>query len=242
MKIILFAMLIAACMAASFIGNKETGNIDFEMDVHQDSPIGFFVKGSIDPKQDTNNKIQAFLRLANQYIPLLESIANNENSLKYTRDWHVQFAGINLDIHWWLQLIVGWRVVPGSYSANFYEVTYTPFLHGATFGRVNGTTWPAVGSTRLGLQYVNAYAPTAVTLYREGKVCFSSRYVVDPIHLENHVFAALNACEAEIIDEIINQQPIHLGCNYTNPVNFTLFNANLTSSFNGNIIGETCIG
>ena len=52
-------------MATSFVGNHETESIDFEMDVHKDSPIGLFVKGSISPKFETNNKIQAFIKLAN---------------------------------------------------------------------------------------------------------------------------------------------------------------------------------
>lgn len=241
MKIVFFALLVAVCFAG-FSTTEQDGQIKFNMDVHEGSPIGLVLEGLIDPRFEQNNKIQAFLKLANQYIPVLESMTNANNELKYSQDWHINFAGVNIDIHWYLQLIVGWKVQPGSSGSSFYEVTYTPFVWGGTFARVNGTTWPAVGSTRVGLQYVYAYAPVAVTLYREGKVCFSSGYTVEPVHLNTNLFAALNACQAEIIDEVIEQQPIHLDCNYTNPVNITLFNVNFTETFSGDIIGETCIG
>ena len=241
MKLVFFALILAVCFAATMKAN-ENGMIDFEMDVHKDSPVGIYLKGSLDPKDEQNNQISAFIKLANEYIPILESLANSNQELTITRDWNFNFAGINVDVHWYLQLIIGWRVAPGTSSANFYEVTYTPFVWGGTFARLNGTTWPAVGSTRAGLQYAYAYAPVALTLYREGRVCFSARYVVEPIHLENQLFAALNECRAEIIDELVNSQPIHLGCNFTAPVNVTLFNVNFTDTFAADIIGETCIG
>ena len=240
MKVVLFALFLALCMATKI--SADEGLINFEMDVHENSPVGLFVKGSIDPQNQQKNQIEAFIKLANTYIPLLKGLADADKSLKWSRTWVVDIAGIRLDIYWDLELIVGWRVSPGSQSANFFEVTYTPFVWGGTFGRVNGTTWPAVGSTRFGLQYAYAYAPVALTLYREGRVCFSARYVIEPVHLQNELFAALNECQAEIIDEIINQQPIHLNCNYTNPVNVTIFNINFTDTFANDLIGETCIG
>ena len=240
MKIILFALLVAACLATSFSGTKD-GKISFDLDIHENSPIGMKMSGIIDPRNEKNNQIQAFVKLANQYIPVLQTLGKAQNEFTYSRDWHVTFMGVNIDIHWYFQLIVGWRASPGTSSASFYEVTYTPFVWGGTFGRINGTTWPAVGSTRAGLQYVHAFAPVAVTLYREGKICFGAGWVVEPISFHNRVFAALNECGAEIIDEIIDQQPIHLGCNYTAPVNFTLFNVNFTDTYSGDIIEETCI-
>lgn len=241
MKIVFFALLIAACFAG-LTTKAHDGQVKFNMDLHEGSPFGLVLEGLIDPKVATNNKIQAFIKLANQYIPVLESLAVKNNELKLAYDWQIRFAGVSIDVHWFVQLIIGWRVAPGSSSANFYEVTYTPFIWGGTFTRVNGTTWPAVGSTRVGLTYASAYAPVAFTLYREGRICFSARYTIEPVHLQTQLFAALNECSAEIIDEVINQQPIHLNCNYTNPVNVTLFNVNFTDFFVGDIIGETCIG
>jgi len=239
MKLVVLALFIAFSFAA-FNTKHENGQIKFDLDVHHTSPIGVVLEGSLDPRQETNNKITAFLKLANQYIPLLESIASAENELKYERYWHYNFAGVNVDVYWYFQLIVGWKVKPGSYSENFYEVTYTPFAWGGTYGRVNGTTWPVVGSTGTGLQYIFAYAPIGVTLYREGKACFGGDYTIEPVALRTDVFVALNECWAEIIDEVINQVPIHLDCNYTAPQNFTLYNVNFTDTYQGDLIPEIC--
>ena len=240
MKLVLLALLVALCVSSSIVGKNNL--IEFEVDSNEDSPVSIVMKGSINPRYAEQNNVQAFLKLANTYIPVLQGLANADKNLKYERYWNINVAGINLNVYWYFQLIVGWRAQPGSSSSNFYEVTYTPFVFGETSGRVNGTTWPAVGSSRAQLQYVLAYAPIAVTLYREGRVCFRARYVIEPIMFKNNVFAALQECQAEIIDEIINSVPIHLNCNYTAPVNITLFNVNFTESFSDDIIGETCIG
>mgnify|MGYP006293385857 CR=1 FL=1 len=240
MKIVLFALLVAACFASGFNPREENGQIKFSMDVHENSPIGLFVEGLLDPRQETNNNIQAFLKLANQYIPILQSVSNMNNDLTYSRTYHINFAGVDVYVYYELQLIVGWRVKPGSYSSSFYEVTYTPFVFGETHGNATGQTWPAAGMVRGGLLFAHAYAPIGVTLYKEGKICFGGRYTVEPVGLRTDVSAALKGCEAEIIDEVIEGQPIHLGCNYTAPTNFTLFHLNFTDTYTGDLIPETC--
>ena len=240
MKIVLFALLVAACLAGGLNTMEQNGQIKFSMDVHENSPVGLFLDGIIDPRQESNNKIQTFVKLANQYIPILESLANVDNGLEWHRTWHITILGVDVYVNYYFQLYVGWRVQPGTYSESSYEVTYTPFVWGTTWGNATGQTWPAMGTVNATLAYAHAYAPIGVTLYREGKICFGGRYTVEPVNLYTHVDAALKGCEAEIIDEIINGTPIHLGCNYTAPENFTLFNVNFTDPFTGDLIPETC--
>ena len=240
MKFILFALLLATVTVSGFSGKEENGQIKFNMDIHKESPIGLYVSGLLDPRVETNNKIQTFIKLANQYIPILESIANQANSLNYEYTYRITVAGLTLDVYVYLQLLVGWRVNPGSYSASYYEVTYTPFVFGHSALRLNGTSFPAIGSTKVGLVYADVSAPIGVTLYREGKICFGGRYSVNPIALQTDLFAALNACEDEIIDKIMNSQPIALRCNYTNPVNITLITKNFTNPYIGDLIPQTC--
>ena len=240
MKFALIAVILTAAVVAGFSGREENGQIKFEMDVHKESPVGLYVSGLLDPRAETNNKIQAFLKLANQYIPILQSIANKDNSLSYEYNYRISLPGITIDVNVYLQLLVGWKVNPGTYSASFYEVTYTPFVYGYTIARFNGTSWPAFGMTKSGLVFADATAPIGVTLYTERKICFGGRYLVNPVRLQTDVFAALNACEGEIIDKILNQQPITLGCNYTNPVNFTLIQKNFTSTYAGDLIPQMC--
>ena len=240
MKIILFAFLLALVTVSGFSGREENGQLKFEMDVHKESPVGLYVTGVLDPKVETNNKISTFIKLANQYIPILESLANQSNALNYEYNYRISIAGLTLDILVYLQLNVGWKVSPGSYSASYYEVTYTPFVFGHTALRVNGTSIPAVGSTRTGLVYADVSAPIGVTLYREGKICFGGRYLVNPVSLQTDLSAALNACEDEIIDELINGQLINLKCAFTNPVSVTLITKNFTNPYIGDLIPQMC--
>ena len=167
MKIVLFIALIAVALAS--VVPTSDGRIKFDLDIHKNSPIGIVLQGEVNPRDDTQNKIGAFIKLASEYIPILQGIADKENSLQYDRVWEINFMGVNLELVLHFDLIIGWTAQPGTAAANFYEVTYTPYVWGSVFGRANGTTWPVVGFTRGGVQYVHAYTPIAVTLYREGK-------------------------------------------------------------------------
>ena len=237
---LLVAILITLALAGPFELKQEGNNIQFSMNVHGDSTYGLQLNGVLDPREDSNNKIGAFLKLADTYIPLLESLGTEKGSLKYERWWRFDFLGADVWVYWYFQLIVGWRVNPGSMSSDFFDVTYIPFVWGGTYAHTNGTTWPARGSAGVGLQYVLAYAPIGLQLYRQGRICFGGSWTVEPVHLRTDLFAALNECKAEIIDEIIDQVPIYLGCNYTNPLNITLYDVNFTDTYHGDLIPQTC--
>lgn len=244
MKSIIFVALI---LAIAYCGPlnlyEENKMVKFDFDISEDSPVGLFVKGEIDPRNDNSRKIQAFIKLANQYIPILEQIADAENNLTWNRRWHVGVLGFNVDITAEFSLIVGWRVTPGGYTTDRFDVIYTPFVWGGARATFNGTSFPAVGSADVGVRYVDAYAPIAFTLYKAGRVCFRGSYVVETVHLRNHLFAALNACQDEILDDLINGHTIfEWRCNYTNPVNITIWDVNFTDAIRGDFIGETCIG
>jgi len=241
MKLLLLALLVAACLATSMTPNDD-GTIQFEMAPQQDALFGIHMNGVLDPQSQQRNKINAFLKLANQYIPILETISDSDKGLTIEKNFNIQFAGVDLDVYFYFQFIIGWRVKPGASSENFYEVSYTPFYLGTTATRFNGTTFPVAGSVRALLQFAHGYMPISLTLYKEGRVCFSARIVEEPIHLQSRLMGALNECRAEIIDEIINQEPIHLNCNFTAPVNMTVFDRNFTNYISYDIIGETCIG
>lgn len=241
-SIILFALIVAVCLASPMKTYEEEGMLKFDLDVHQDSPIGLMMKGQLNPQNESQNKIAAFLKLANHYIPILESLANQNGELTWTRTWRINFLGFNFDIIAYFQLIVGWRVFPGGYTTDRFDVTYTPFAWGFTSGSINGTSWPAVGSSSIELQYLHAEAPISVRLYRQGRFCFQGSYAVQPVHLRHKLYAALNECYDEIFDDLINGHTIfQWTCNYTNPVNVTIIDNNFTDPIIGNVIDETCI-
>uniref|UniRef100_A0A7S3NFQ6 Uncharacterized protein n=1 Tax=Euplotes harpa TaxID=151035 RepID=A0A7S3NFQ6_9SPIT len=243
MKAIIFVAVALLCVVSSapLRAYEENKQIKFDYDVYGDSPIGLYVSGLIDPRNENLNKIQTFIKLANQYIPVLESIANANQELKWERRWNVNVMGFNVDVYAYFQLYVGWRVNPGGYTTDRFDVTYTPFVWGMTYGNLNGTSFPAVGQTSFGLQYAYAYAPISVQLYKAGKICFQGSYVVEPVNLRNHLFAALNECRDEILDDLINGGKIFdWACNYTNPVNITIWDKNFTNRMAGDFIGQTC--
>jgi hypothetical protein len=240
MKFTLLAVAMIVMVACASSPYYDDGKIKFNMDLHQDSPIGLIFSGSIDPRMETNNKIQTFLKLAGQYIPILEALQGLGNGLQYEYTYRISVMGITIDIYAYFQLYVGWQVTPGGSTPSSYEVTYTPFIHGWTKGRFNGTTWPAAAMTDTRIDYIKVNAPIGVTLYNNRRICFGGKYNYFPLSLRTEMFAALLGCEDEIIDELINQTPITLKCNYTNPVNFTLFDKNFTNAVTGNLIPETC--
>ena len=155
-SIFFFALVIALACSAPFNVFKDEDKIKFDLDVYEDAPISLFMKGEINPRNEEDKKIQTFLKLANQYIPILETMSESkENELKWERHWHIGVLGFNIDVSTYFQLIVGWRVNPGGYTTDRFDVTYTPFVWGGTYAQLNGTSFPAVGSTEVGLQYVS---------------------------------------------------------------------------------------
>ena len=239
--IILAVVLVIAC-ASPFTATTADKPIKFDLDFYEDSPIGFSMKGQVSPRNEQQNKIETFLRLAGEYIPILESLANNDNSLTYTRRWHIGVLGFNLDVNVYFQLIVGWRVQPGNGTAGRFDVVYTPFAWGKTSAGINGTSWPAVGSTEAVLNYLDISAPISLSLYQAGRICFRGGYVAEAVTFHHNLYGSLRECQDEILDDLINGTPIFVwSCNYIAPVNTTIFDLSLVDGFFGDIVGETCI-
>lgn len=239
--IIVLCLVLALAYTAPINAYEENKQIKFEYDVHEGSPVGLYLEGLLDPRNESVNKIQTFLKLANKYIPILESLGENQGELKWDRTWHVEFLGVNVQVFAYFQLIVGWRVQPGGYTTDRFDVVYTPFVWGGAYGSVNGTTWPARGSADAGIQYIYTYAPIQVNLFKAGKICFQGSYYVEPVAARTHLFAALNECRDEIFGDLIDGRDIFVWeCNYTNPVNITLIDKNFTDRFVGDFIPQTC--
>lgn len=239
--VILLIAIIGMTMSAPISAYADENKINFAYDVYDSSPVGLTVKGVIDPLNETKNKIQTFVRLANQYIPILEALAGASNELKYEYFYRINVAGFVFDVYVNFNLYVGWRVTPGGQTSDRFDVVYTPFVYGYAYNRVNGTSFPAVGAHEIGIVYAHAYAPIALQLFSSRKVCFQGSYVVEPVMVKNNLFAALNACENEILDKVIAGAGfLDFKCNYTNPVNVTLIEKNFTTRTAGDFIAQSC--
>eukprot|EP00343_Euplotes_focardii_P002816 CAMPEP_0205805452 /NCGR_PEP_ID=MMETSP0205-20121125/8682_1 /ASSEMBLY_ACC=CAM_ASM_000278 /TAXON_ID=36767 /ORGANISM="Euplotes focardii, Strain TN1" /LENGTH=245 /DNA_ID=CAMNT_0053076697 /DNA_START=9 /DNA_END=746 /DNA_ORIENTATION=- len=243
MKIILLlAVVLALAFAAPFSATKHDDGIKIDLDINEESPISFAMKGLINPRNEEMNKIQTFLRIAGEYIPILEQLGSADNSLQYRQFWNINFLGINVDVTFYFQLIVGWRVDPGTAATGRFDVVYTPFAFGETSAHVNGTTWPVQGSTELHFQYLHVYAPVALSLYNSGRVCFGADYVVEDAVFRNHIYGSLRECQDEILDDLINGTPIFVwSCNYIAPVNVTLFDVTVYNGVRGDLGTDICI-
>ena len=239
--VILLVAILGVALSVPINVYADENKIKFSYDVHESSPVGLTVKGVIDPLNETQNKIQTFIRLANQYIPILEALAGASNELKYEYRYRINVAGFVFDVYVNFNLYVGWRVNPGGYTTDRFDVVYTPFVYGYAYNRINGTSFPAVGSHEISIVYAYAYAPIALQLFSSRKVCFQGSYVVEPVMVKNNLFAALNACENEIIDKVISGAGfMDFKCNYTNPVNITLVEKNFTSRIAGDFVAQSC--
>ena len=108
--------------------------------MYKESPISFMMKSKVDPYNDQKNRIETFLRFAEEYISILEAVNSQSNSLKFTRSF-----SINLDVLYYFQLEVGWYVDPDAIFDEAFDTIYTPFAWGSVTIAVNGTTWPAYG-------------------------------------------------------------------------------------------------
>jgi hypothetical protein len=240
--IVLLAFVVAFGTAWNMSPSTEEKVIKFNYDLQESLPFSIYVDGQLDPRNEENNKIQAFLRLAGKYIPILESLSGKNNELKWERDWNINFLGVSLNIHGYFQLIVGWRVNPGGYTQDRFDVTYYPFVWGGTAASTTGNATLVSGEARVWLRYAYAYAPISLQLFSSGKVCFQGSYVVEPVHLKNHLYVALQECHDEIIDEVISGHFLPVWkCNAVAPVNVTAIDVNLTDEYKGDIIAQTCI-
>ncbi len=69
MKTIILAALLVLAL---------TSKVEFAQDSNKESTIGVFAKGFFDPTASGEAKIETFLRLANELIPLAEVKADND--------------------------------------------------------------------------------------------------------------------------------------------------------------------
>jgi len=244
MKTIIAVALLFACASAFSIKGDE-GLVKFELNAHEESPIGLVMKGHIDPKDETNNKIETFVKLASAYIPILESVKNENNNLKWTNNWHFNVGIGSISLHWNFEIIVGWKVRVNSNDLNMtsdhLNVAYVPFISGFTNAGLQGDTYPARGYYNATLWFARAYTVIALQIFSSGNVCFEGTGYLWPVQLTSALSSALKGCKAEILDEVFNGIPIVFGCNYTEPFVTPHLDISFTQNFTEPLIGQTCV-
>lgn len=106
MRFILLALIATLALTLELKG--EDGLVKFEFDPTKEEVFGLVMKGQIDPKNELNNKIETFLKLANYYIPILESINNEGNNLKWSYVNSFSLGPFTFNTWADFNLVVGW--------------------------------------------------------------------------------------------------------------------------------------
>ena len=240
MKVLIVAALVAMTLAAPSLLENE-GKINFEYDSAPDMPVGLTLQGQIDPKSETSNKISAFLRLANQFIPVLESL-DKESNLEYSGFQCWGGSDTNFCVYYAFKLVVGWRVYQGGYTSGAYNITYVPFAEG--YGSANATTvtWPIRGTYSSYMNIVRAYAPIGVQLYRSGQVCFGGYYYMLPTSLTTGIASELKQCYEQVLDDILGTGTRYTNCGWSNALNFTHLVFNFTDYMRADFLQQRCFG
>jgi hypothetical protein len=243
-SMIAIACLLAVATALTIQTGQKT--IDFEYNPVKDSIVGIVMKGSIDPKDEQNNKISTFLKLANTYIPILESLNNKDNNLKWVYNnvfslgplGTVGFCGS-------FNFVVGWNVyVNSSMSATmgtYLDVAYVPFAWGWADGNISINNYLAIGVYNSTLYYSRAYVIMNLQVYQTGEVCFAGNAFFWPVQLITNLSSSLVSCQDEVIMNLINQTPITFSCNASVPFNMTHLNISFTQNMTQGVVGTTCV-
>ena len=139
MKTILIACLCLAALASP---------IQFSQDSNEGGIFGIITSGFMDPNVSGEAKINSFLRLANELIPLAEvsgNLAQQEGQkLGYSRKYCTGTDGdvFNACFYAGAELWIGWYVNQTG-TIGSYSLTYTPFTFFRAGGNVSVESYPA---------------------------------------------------------------------------------------------------
>jgi hypothetical protein len=245
MKIIIaLALFLTFATALNIHGDQ--GLVNFEFDPSESDVFGLVMRGSIDPKNELNNKIATFLKLANYYVPVLESINNQGNNLKWIGAWTINLGPIGtVGLTGGFNLVVGWNVALNNTMSTslgqYLDISYVPFAWGWATANASLNNWLAVGGYNATLYYSRAYVIVDLQIYGGGEVCYGGNAYFWPVQLVTNLSSSLLACQDEIIENIINYQPIDLMCNSTVPFTMTHLNISFTANMTQGLVSNACI-
>ena len=194
MKTIIISVLLVLALSAK---------VSFEKDSHESSPISILTKGFFDSSVSGEAKIQAFLRLANELIPLAEveapAAAPAAKKLGFFRNWCYGQLGdmFSSCFNANAGLYVGWTVSQTSVSATtgsqLYNLTYVPFVTLSGGFNVSVASYPAQVAYGIYLQIVNVQVPTYLAI-GQSAVCYSSMLNFQPGAIYTQIGTALLQC------------------------------------------------
>lgn len=199
MKIVILAILIAAVLGASIV--QKDNKVQFEVDTNEESPVGFTMKGFLNPENDDESNVETFFRLAEQLIPLAQSSISDKkgpSNLQWYRRWCFGNLGgaISACAYANAELWIGWRVNHTG-DLGSYDVTYTPFSYMQAGVNISASSYPAEVSYG---GYLSAYSvelPINLQISQQ-QICWSGIFNFYPTSAFTAINTNLLQCQRSI--------------------------------------------
>lgn len=234
MKSIVIAAVLAVALSAP---------IAFEKDSHEGSPIGVFTKGFFDPTASGESKIESFLRLANELIPLAEvegqTTTPEGQKLGYYKKFCTGVDGqlFNACFFASAEFWIGWGLNNGqdcNVTSGDFEVTFTPYTFLRAGANVSVESYPAEVGYGGYVQVVNIQIPI-FALLSSSQICYSGEFNFAPGSFFTQISTALLECGwcfTPYCEE---------GCNKVTGPNFQHLTYELWNGFTSAFLSSNCI-
>lgn len=227
MKIVIALALCLALATASVNFQEKDSQVHYDYDSNRDGLFGFLMKGVVDPINDQENRVSTFLRLASELIPLVDVLADGDDSaeqkLEYSQQYcYGQTGGaiqvcLNLNGKFW----VGWWAFQKGITGT-YDATITPFALAQFGGNATLASYPAQVGYGVYINALNIQVPIGVTI-GQTQLCYEGTFQFNAVELLTTIFTSLLECQEVIPEGQWGCQYVpgaafqHLSYNFTNP-------------------------
>ena len=246
LTIALIVVFMVSATSSMTITAVNKNNLEFSHDIVElvSGLLEVSLEGNIDSEDYTNNKLGAFLKVAGQTFPILQSMGITEKSLQFSEQFWFDWGNLKGCAGFRFEFYIGWFVTNGTaQDYQFLNVTYVPYVRGE--GNVYGNleSWALKFSTNLGSTFVNIKVPISTQLNFNNAVqyCYvGNAFIVDPSILFTFE-TTVKSWEADLADTIYDPSHLDYYCNYGSPILVPIFNRTNPPSQYFNLVTRTCI-
>lgn len=224
---LLVILLVALCMVSAATGMtivpKQGNGLQFSHEIVElfSGLLEVTLEGEIDSDNLDSNQLGAFIKVAGQTFPILESMGITKKSLQFTEEkcwnlgWVYGCAGFNFEFY------IGWFVSNG--TARDYEylnVTYVPYVKGEGNLFANVETWPLKFETDFSSRFVNINIPISTQLNFKNNIeyCYDAGALIADPSLLFTFETTVKSCTADMADNIFHPGQFDYACSYGSPI------------------------